>query len=161
MRPLLRVALVLACLAWPALAQRSNGYLVVAPGFVGSSGGTSDTTLHFAIGGEAIIGRGFGAGAEVGYFTPARDMGAGIGIASVNGYYHFRHSRSVRTDPFVTGGYSLLFRTGTLNTFNFGGGANIWLAKHAGIRAEFRDHVYPEGNSGVHYVDFRFGVSFR
>ncbi|MGD0697213.1 MAG: hypothetical protein ABSB82_20530 [Terriglobia bacterium] len=45
---------------------------------------------------------------------------------------------------------------------NFGGGVNLWLAEHAALRLEVRDHVsnYHMTN-GNHYISFRIGVTFR
>ena len=60
----------------------------------------------------------------------------------------------------MTGGYSLIFRGGHLNFFNWGGGFHYWFARHAGVRFEFRDHVY-SGYSIEHYWGIRLGIAFR
>jgi hypothetical protein len=45
---------------------------------------------------------------------------------------------------------------------NIGGGINLWLAKHAALRFEARDHGggsdYIPGNQ---YLSFRVGMTFR
>ena len=62
----------------------------------------------------------------------------------------------------MTGGYTLLFRYGHLNMFNFGGGLNYWTGRRFGLRLEARDHVYaPEFGSALHYWGVRFGLAFR
>jgi len=149
------ILLAFACVAVSA-AQSSNGYVFVAPGGVTCCGSTT-TTLHIGGGGEGIIGKGFGVGAEIGALGPTQYLAESIGAFSANGYYHFIHAKDRKLDPFVTGGYTLLFRGGTANAGNFGGGVNYWFSRHFGIRAEFRDHVY----SSDHYWGFRFGVTFR
>src|SRR5689334_21428333 len=46
-------------------AQTSNGYVFVAPGGVTCCGYTS-MTLQFGVGGEVVLGKGIGVGAELG-----------------------------------------------------------------------------------------------
>jgi hypothetical protein len=65
-----------------------------------------------------------------------------------------------RVEPFVTGGYTLFFRWGAANGFNFGGGVNYWLKDHIGLRFEVRDTVWTSGGL-IHYLGFRIGVTFR
>lgn len=151
-----RLFVMILGLAAAAAAQSSNGYVFVAPGGVTCCGNTT-TTLHLGGGGEGIIGKGFGAGVEIGALAPTRDYSSAIGAFSANGYYHFIHAKDSKVDPFVTGGYTLFFRSGTANLGNFGGGLNYWFSRHAGARVEFRDHVY----TSDHYWGFRFGVAFR
>jgi hypothetical protein len=150
----------------PALAsaqsadeRRGQGYVFVAPG--AASGGGTTASLHFGVGGEGLVYKGLGAGGEIGYFAPARGLGEGFGIFSANGSYHFRDSTSSRKlIPFVTGGYSLLFHSGTAHAFNVGGGVNYWFRDRLGLRLEFRDHVLTNGGT-VHYYGFRIGLAFR
>ncbi len=152
--------LLLAGLAGAVRAQSSNGYVFFAPGGVTCCGHTA-MTLHFGAGGEAVLGAGIGLGAEIGALGPRQDFADGVvGILSPNGYYHFARGRRVRADPFVTGGYTLLFRSGHENLFNFGGGFHYWLAGGLGVRVEFRDHVYSNGVT-LHYWGLRFGLAFR
>ena len=163
MRKLLWIPL-LASAAW---GQSSNGYLFFAPGGQTCCGHTS-MTLHVGLGGEAVLGHGVGLGAEIGAVGPRQAYLDGVvGILSPNGYYHFVHGSGIKVDPFVTGGYSLLFRSGHLNLFNFGGGLHYWFGRHLGARIELRDHVYHSGGgygySGetIHYWGFRFGLAIR
>jgi hypothetical protein len=159
MRLILAAVALLPCLSTAALAQRSLFYWYLAPGGVTSSGSTQ-FTAQMGGGGELAIAKGVSVGIEAGavglwhHFTDSV-----LGEASVNGYYHFRHSRQARWDPFVTGGYSLFFRRGASNLGNFGGGLNYWFADHLAFRAEFRDQV-SGGPAAVHYWGARFGLSF-
>jgi len=151
----------------PALAPgqtsdqpRGQGYAFFAPGGI-SGGGATTGTLHFGGGVEALFYKGLGVGGELGYLAPKRSFSNGIGILSLNGSYHFRNSKPPRKAvPFVTGGYSLGFRSGTQNLFNFGGGVNYWMRDHLGLRLEFRDHVNPRYGT-AHYWEFRIGLAFR
>ena len=148
-------ALLLMILTISATAQhRGQGYVFAAPGGVERGG---DATLHFGVGGEGLIYKGLGAGAELGFMGPPRYMEEGFGVFSVNGSYHFR--RDQKLVPFVTSGYSLFFRNGSASLVNFGGGGHYWFHDRLGLRVEFRDHVQP--NPTVNFWEFRFGLSFR
>ena len=63
-------------------------------------------------------------------------------------------------DPFVDGGYTLFFHSGSANLFHFGGGANFWATRHLGARVELRDQVASYDGT-IHYWGFRLGVAFR
>jgi len=95
----------------------------------------------------------------LGYITGWRDFGNGIGMLSVNGSYHFNRNRKL--SPFISGGYSMAFRSGAINLFNFGGGINYWFRDRIGLRLEFRDHVYSQYSHSTHYLGGRIGCSFR
>ncbi|MBZ5724848.1 MAG: hypothetical protein LAP87_07605 [Acidobacteriia bacterium] len=140
-------------------AQSSNGYLFFAPGGV-TCCGTTSMTLHAGVGGEGVIGKGIGIGAELGAVGPRDELADSVGMFSPNGYYHFVHRKELKADPFVTAGYTLMFRSGHANLFNFGTGLNYWFLNHLGARVEFRDHVYHSGRA-VHYWGVRFGLAFR
>jgi hypothetical protein len=145
-------------MAQTAKEHRGQGYVFVAPGAVSSEGTTA--TLHFGVGGEGLVHKGLGIGAEIGYVGPTRGLGEGIGIFSANGSYHFRNaSASGKLVPFVTGGYSLAFREGAASGVNFGGGVNYWFRERIGLRLEFRDQVFADG--ATHFYGFRIGLAFR
>jgi hypothetical protein len=152
----LRILVLMVSLGAVAAAQTSNGYVYVAPGGLTSYGHTA-ATLQFGFGGEGVIGKGIGAGAEIGAVGPTSSLADSLGVLSVNGYYHGIHGKDIRLDPFFTGGYTLMFRAGTMNLGNFGGGSNYWFSRHFGVRAEFRDQL----NSYANFWGFRFGLSFR
>jgi hypothetical protein len=152
------LVLILAGAAW---GQPSNGYFFIAPGGFSCCGGT-EGTVHVGGGGEYVFGKGIGAGAEAGALAAFQAFQASaIGIVSANGYYHFRHERDLRLDPFVTGGYSIGFRDDHINMGNYGGGVNFWFLSHLGFRAEFRDHVNTNIDETLHYWGFRFGLVFH
>jgi hypothetical protein len=83
-----------------------------------------------------------------------------MGVFSPNGYFHFNGNKDARIDPYVTGGYTLMFRYGTQNMGNFGGGVNFWPKRHLGFKVEVRDHVYSNYDT-IHYWGVRAGVNFR
>ncbi len=136
---------------------QSHGYVFFGPGGVTSDGYTSGE-MYTGMGGEYVSRSGVGAGAEIGYTAPWRALGSGIGIGSVNGSWHFRRTGGVV--PFVTAGYSLFFRNGHANGYNFGGGVNWWFSRKFGLRAEIRNHV-GGGGLDAHLWAFRAGLTFR
>jgi hypothetical protein len=165
MRPGIRVLVLSSSLCgWMASAHAQEsptrrGHLY---GFLGSGAiGDADysmPTMHTGFGAEGLVYKGLGIGAELGYLSPWRSLGAGIGLLSLDGSYHFKRHRQI--SPFVTGGYSLGFRSGAENLINFGGGVNIWLRNRLGIRLEARDHIIPE-YAGTQCLSLRIGFLFR
>lgn len=133
---------------------QTHGYVFVAPGFAHADQQTLGL-IHLGVGGEYVFRNTYGAGAEIG-LVGRTDLGA-AGIASLNGYYHFKHDRPWA--PFVTAGYTNVFElfSGT-SMANIGGGINYWYKDHLGFKLEFRDHF---GSGNINYAEFRFGVSFK
>ena len=147
--------------AGAARAQYSNGYVFFAPGGVTCCGQTT-TTLSLGVGGEVILGKGVGVGLEGGTIALRQAIErSALGVVSPNGYYHFVHGKDLKADPFVTGGYTLMFRQGHANLYNFGGGLNYWFHHRLGARLEIRDHVWHRYGSSLHYWGFRFGLAFH
>lgn len=117
-------------------------------------------TLQFGVGGEAVLDKSVGIGAEIGGIGMRQYFGNSVvGVFSPNGYYHFVR-REDKFDPFVTAGYTMIFRSGHANLLNFGGGVNYWFHHRLGARFEFRDQVHVDGSS-VHYWGVRAGLAFR
>jgi hypothetical protein len=115
------------------------------------------------LGGERLFYKGIGFGGEVGY---ARWGGYGgrTGIGSADIVWHFRSkAANGKADPFVLGGYTLMFNHYVASAANFGGGVNLWVAKHAALRLEVRDETHsplsPEGWRQI--LEFRAGLTFR
>jgi hypothetical protein len=155
----IRTGLLMLAFCAAALAQSTNGYVFFAPGGLTSSGHTG-MTIHAGGGADVILGKGLGLGAEIGALGPREDLSAAVGMFSPNASFHFIREKGRKADPFVTGGYTLMFRSGTANLFNFGAGANYWFRDHLGLRVEFRDHVYTR-YATLHYWGLRVGLSFR
>ncbi|HTQ56004.1 MAG TPA: outer membrane beta-barrel protein [Bryobacteraceae bacterium] len=156
----LRIASLALVFCAAAAAQSSSGYVYVAPGGATSSGNTS-MTLQMGVGGDFILGKGIGVGAEVGAVGPRSDFSGGVlGLFSPNASYHFVHSKENKFDPYVTGGYTMFFRAGHENLFNFGAGANYWFARRVGLKMEFRDQVYTQFTP-VHFWGVHLGLAFR
>lgn len=138
--------------------HKGQGYVFFAPGAT-SPGGTG--TAHIGGGGEGLVYKGLGVGAELGYLAPWQSFGNGLGVLSLDGSYHFLpHRGEGKVVPFVTSGYTLFFRSGTANGVNFGGGVNYWFRDHLGLRLEFRDNVWTTYGT-AHHVGFRIGLAFR
>ena len=148
-----------AIVAQPDSSQKRKavrGVVFVAPGGV-TSCGCSQGTLHFGGGVDGRIKGGVEATFDVGYITPTRSLLSGIGIFSPGLAYRF--NRGNKTEPFVTGGYSLFFRGGTASGVFFGGGIDRWFRENVGFRVEGRDQVIVEHND--HFVEARFAILFR
>ena len=165
MRKLTMIGLLLMMIPALVNAQTSREHRGYIYGFgaPGASIGDGDATatLHLGFGGERQVYKGLGAGGELGYFAPIQGMSAGIGIASGNGSYHFGSAGSTgKLDPFVTGGYSLAFRSDVANGFNIGGGVNYWFKERVGVRVEVRDHVFPLFRN-TNFLGVNIGITFR
>jgi len=116
-------------------------------------------------GGEGFLYQGLGLGAELGYANwGGYDNQAWIASGDLS--YHLRRRAARGIDPFVLAGASLIVPThkgggrGDVAP-NFGGGANLWLAKHAALRVEFRDIAAANFWSYDQYLSFRVGLTFR
>src|SRR4030095_1807883 len=160
MRKIFGVVIFLMLIQSTGLAQSSNerrGWGYAFGGAGSSAGDFSRGYFQFGAGGEALVSKGTGVGAEIGYLAPFQSGGSGIGLFSGNTSYHF--SRSSRLVPFVTGGYSAAFRSGASNGGNFGGGVHYWMTDHLGLRLEFRDHIF--SSDSPHLFQFRVGLSFK
>jgi hypothetical protein len=157
---MIRLLFSLLLICGPAAAQYTRGYVYVAPGGISAGG---NTTRSYQIGGgvERLLVHGIGAGADLSGLIPGTGRASNsVGIFSLNGYYHPLHDR--KADPFVTAGYSLMFRDFTANMFNFGGGVNYWFQENLGLMVEFRDHYRHVTRSlNANYWGFRIGLTFR
>jgi hypothetical protein len=149
-----------------AVAQAQTGDPVRGWGYgFGGVGAAADEgaipLVHFGGGGEALLGKGFALGGELGYMAPMQDGANGAGLFAANTSYHFGgRDRFRKLVPFVTGGYALVFRSGiAANGGNFGGGFQYWASERVGLRVEFRDFIF--SSDSPHTISIRFGVSFR
>jgi hypothetical protein len=154
----IRLACALACFCPAAMPQRTHLYWLGEAGGA-TAGGQTSFRAGLSGGAEIAIAKGFSAGPEIGFITPRTNFHDNVaGLASVNGFYHIRHGKPV-LDPFVSSGWSVLFRNGSANFFNYGGGLNCWLTPSVALRAEFRDRIHGDGTN-FHLWGFRLGVSF-
>lgn len=146
-----RTIALLLLLSSALFAQGSNGYFFIAPG-----GASGSSTLHLGAGAEGRFARYFGAGAELGAlgFTSAWGDSV-VGVFSPGLYIHPASDRQL--DPYVTGGYTLMFRSGHENLGYIGAGLNWWFRRNLGLKLEFRDHLH----SSTSFWQFRFGIAFR
>jgi hypothetical protein len=156
----LKIAICGVAFCAVACAQRSTGYFFIAPGGITSNGHTA-MSLQMGAGGDVILGKGAGIGAELSAIGPRQDFASSVlGAFSPNLSYHFIHDPSRKVDPYITGGYTLLFRTEHLNLVNFGLGTNYWLAHRLGLHLEFRDQIYTQ-NGSMHLWGVRVGIAVR
>ena len=152
-------------LATPAHAQEGASgsgfqpYVFAAPGGISNGG----TTFHLGGGTDMPLWKGFGASFEGGYLGPVESMDYGVGVVSTNAYWQFGTPARRRVTPFVTGGYSLAFRSETFNAINIGGGVNYWLSNTKGLRFELRDHMPFWGGdvADEHLWGIRIGFTWR
>ena len=126
------------------------------------AGCRAETILHLGGGGDLLITDRVAIGGDIGFIGPIDYPEGGLGLAAINASYRFGQPTS-RTRPFLTGGYSVLFREGRLSGLNFGAGLDRWLSGRLGVRVEFRDHIplFSEGGFDAHLVDVRVGLIFR
>jgi hypothetical protein len=167
---LITTAALLLMASSPTLAQevehpyRGQGYAffglgTATPGspFLKYVGGGGDAFLYegFAFGGEAEC-------AQIGQYNAFNAL-----IGSADFSYHFgRHAAPGKVDPFVLAGFSVVGPSQKGNgrgspAGNFGGGANVWLVRHAALRFEFRDVVGANFWPYDHAFSFRVGMTFR
>jgi hypothetical protein len=137
----------------PPMAAQSHGYVFTGVAFNGPG---TDAAFRYGVGGDFTIAPFVTAGAEIGGI---RDNGNGI-VGSVNLGIHPRRHAASGLDPFLTCGFTGVRVGGDSGVYvNLGGGANYWLHRHAGFRAEFR--TYAGGQDLNNFSEFRFGISLR
>jgi hypothetical protein len=155
------LAFALLC-AGTASAQNTRGFVYFAPGAETTLGKLGETNHAYGLGGgaELLLGAHFGVGAEIGAVVPGQGTASNtIGIISTNGYGHLWRDRNL--DPFVTAGYSILFRDFAANGVNFGAGTNYWFRENVGLLLEGRDHFATIQGASTHIWEFRIGLTFR
>jgi hypothetical protein len=159
MKTKIAALILITCAA--AAAQSSSGYLFVAPGGASASGHTQ-ATVQFGGGVDAILAKGVALNVELGGVGPTDNFGNGLlGVFSPGAAYYFTRRAERKWEPFVNGGYTLMFRDGRENLFYLGGGTNWWFSKSVGLRMEFRDQVSTHYRTAVHFWGLRFGAAFR
>jgi len=158
--------LITLVISLPAAAQMSSGYVYAfaGPVVVPKSGYTrwNGDFVHVGGGGEGRLTGRFALGAEIGVLKPVTNQYAvTTGLVSATPAFHFI-SRDLKRkfDPFVDGGFSLLFGRGGAIAIHYGGGVNYWVRRRFGLRIEFRHQIWGEEGEAVDLVGFRVGPIF-
>jgi hypothetical protein len=136
----------------------SHGYIFTAPAVM-SLDGSHVGALQFGGGGDLALTKGFTIGGDIAYQFPFRSAGDGVGILDANVGYHFKPKKG-KIVPFVTGGYSTMFREGAVHGANVGAGFTWWAADRHGLRIEVRDQIF-RGGATLNNVGFRIAWAFR
>jgi hypothetical protein len=151
----------LAAVAQGYNSAKQDAFFYVAPGV--RTGLHTDTVMATQVGGgvEGFVTPNLGAELDMGGLKPSDSIW--LGTLSANMVARFRVKGDANgVEPFITGGYTLFFRSGTANGYNFGGGVNYWFSRHVGLRLEGRDSVWVNaGAPDLNFVGFRVGLSFR
>jgi hypothetical protein len=117
--------------------------------------------LHTGVGVDAVLVKGLGVNLEIGALAPRDELASGVGLFSPGATFYWRRAPDRKVDPFVAGGYSLMFRAGHANLWYFSGGANYWFARRIGLRMEARDHATTGCCLTGHFWGMRLGMAFR
>jgi hypothetical protein len=159
--PMLALSLGLCIFAHAEEANAENGKVKLRGHVFVSAGAyqhveiTNLTETQVGGGGEALLYKGLGVGAEISsvvltqQFRSAYMQFPNVKLFSLIGSYHFR--RNSKISPFVTCGYSRGFGDDHFNAISFGGGMHYWFHKRIGLRLEFRDDLY--------YKDYNYMVA--
>src|SRR5262245_65969791 len=119
---ILLVVLLPLAVAAQSKERRGQGYFFVAPTTTSEGG----ALLHIGGGGEGLVYKGLGVGGEIGYVGSPDGLRDGFGVLSTDVSYHFtKATKSRKFAPFVTSGYSMLFRVSAGNLINIVGAA-VW-----------------------------------
>jgi hypothetical protein len=159
MTSITKAILVAAAAATLSFGQVSKSQGYVFQGFTAQGFDSSGIVGHTGGGGEGVFWRGISAGGDISAAYPFQCLSCVIGVGNINGGFHYNAGRvDKKWEPFVTAGYSLFFRGGTANGFNYGGGVVYWFKPHVGLRLEVRDHWIERYHM---FTQFRIGLSFR
>lgn len=153
------VAVVMLGAAAPATAQAHVGY--VFAGALRSDSGDGFTT---GFGGERIARWGVSVGGDAAWFRFGDDRAFTndrvlTGALHV-GYYVGRTSGDATWNAFVSFGPAFVAAVGVGGGLSVGYGANIWIARHAGIRGEIRT-IRPVGTDLQALSSWRIGLTLR
>src|SRR5262245_29985730 len=137
------------------------GYGFVSPAFA-TYEGDSLSIFQAGGGGEARVGNSFGIGGDLGLVGPWEELSESVLDFSLNGTYYVKGTnRSGKTQPFVTGGYTMLLGDAMLDGVNIGVGVDRWMTDRVGMRFEFRDHILTEEGESIHLWGPRVSVVWR
>ena len=142
----------------PALYPKVNASMGLDPN-TGAGDWPKGLITHVGGGGEARVYKGLGVGGELGFLFPRQEFLYGAGLLSVNTLYRWNTGTHWKVQPFVTGGYSLLFRGFAENRLNFGGGLTYWMSERAGLRVEYRQYEAVRYRDSIR--ELRLGLALR
>jgi hypothetical protein len=136
-------------------------------GFVGLGVGaysnpfTSGRIIDLAGGGELLLSKRIGAGAELGLAAG----GGLLAVTCVGGSVHLPgRAAGEKVDTFINAGYAHLSALtesfGASNGWNVGAGLTYWYGTRTGVRIEFQDVLYHSVGSDQLWV-LRVGFAFR
>jgi hypothetical protein len=159
-----KAILMLAVMSSACWAQHGGGYVFAGPATFTNSIYTfwEGSRAHVGVGGEAGLGQHVTLGGEVGALLGTGRYSRSAALLSANpAVYFIPASRAPKLDPFVTGGFTVLVRSGVEPMWNVGGGATYWFQRRLGVRFEVRDHIWMRESVSMHLVSFRVGLGFR
>ncbi len=165
MKRFLMILSLAATLAASALAQPSDAYNAVGTigfGFGGRADHGADfgKLMSFAGAGEGYVWKGLALGGDGQLVWPRDDSESYFGLLSIGPSYHFDNRENPRrVVPFVTGGYGLAFREGSLSLYQMGGGVTWWPKARVGLRFEYR--YFDNTRDEFQMNQLRFSVAFR
>jgi hypothetical protein len=123
----------------------------------GSISGFGPTVTYIGEDATFRVYRGLGLG--VGQVT-GRDFGGGGNFVLFSGNLSYHFKRLDRVGPFVTAGYSTVFRNGTrVDGGNFGAGVKYWFSNHLALHLELRNHILTGASRD--FFEFRVGFGMR
>jgi hypothetical protein len=139
--------------------RRQNGSShFVQMGFGGLIADHSDdsfSAIHLLAGSEVVHRSRIGVLAEIGLGSGMESFEYLAGLATLNAVVR-PVGRLSSIEPFVTGGWSILFRTGGVGAWNVGAGLTAYSGNRADLRIEIRDYI----RFGVQLLEFRVGMAF-
>jgi hypothetical protein len=154
----------------PAISAspQSTGGFTPPPstGGLQSSSAAGGTQAAYGGGGgiEVLLSSHFGVGGEVEGLKPTQTGAQAVGIASGSLFVHFTNAvlGDKKFDPFVTAGYSAIFRDFGTNAGNVGGGLNYWFSENKALTISGRAVLGAQINSlNTKFFEFRIGMTFR
>jgi hypothetical protein len=146
----------------PGISQGTNSGFMPPPIYT-QPGGSGNQPVYGGGGGfELRLAHRFGIGGEISCIVTSRQASDSLGNFSVGPYVHLG-KRDSNFDPYVTGGYSVIFRDFTANGYHIGGGFNYWFRDRMGLVAGFTfEHEFATAqNLHTDFYMGRLGVTFR
>jgi len=149
----------------PGIAQGTSSGFVPPPIYVPPGESGSQPVYGGGGGIELRLGQWLGVAGEVSGIVTSRQSSDSLGNFSVGPYLHYLHRRKLDSnfDPYVTGGYSVIFRDFTANGFHAGAGLNYWFRERMGLVVGFTwEHEFATAqNLRTDFYMGHIGLTFR